>query len=270
VDSLGEFLKREREERNITLEVLAKYTKYHVSKLKALEEDKHDDLPSPPYVKGMLSSIGRYLGLNVTDLLLKYDEMLRERGAQTPTQHIGLPKIPYYKKKHFLTIFTTAVFLVLAVAVFIIFRGTEEVEPLGDISVGEGTIIEDMPGAAEEGTGPYSLWIEASKDIWIKLQKDSDEPISFYLHPGQKRQFEARKVVRFFVNEAEGVKVLFNNKAIEATLSGPQTFVFPEKFEAVKEDGSPETEKKPTRRFWPIRKKEPKKTEKTSPPRVRP
>ena len=68
-DTLGQFLKKEREFRKLTQENVSKFTRYHISKIQALEEDHLELLPSQPYVKGMLRSVGKYLGLDIHELL---------------------------------------------------------------------------------------------------------------------------------------------------------------------------------------------------------
>lgn len=79
METLGQFLKREREARNIAIEDVEKITKYHRSRIDALEGDHHDQLPSPPYVKGMLRSFAKYYGLDITDLLIRYEDFLNSQ-----------------------------------------------------------------------------------------------------------------------------------------------------------------------------------------------
>lgn len=68
MESLGQFLKREREFRGITLEDLSRTTKISQASLKNIEEDQWDLLPKGAYLKGYLVSYARYLGLTYEDV----------------------------------------------------------------------------------------------------------------------------------------------------------------------------------------------------------
>lgn len=76
-ETLGEFLKREREQKNISLGEMAKHTKVREHFLKAIEEDRYDLLPSPIYGKGFLSAYAKYVGLDSREVLLRYERTLK-------------------------------------------------------------------------------------------------------------------------------------------------------------------------------------------------
>ncbi len=78
METLGQFLKREREFRKITLEDLAKRTKIVVSVLKNLESDQMDKLSKGIYLKGYLRSYATALGLSVEDIQTRYLNLPQE------------------------------------------------------------------------------------------------------------------------------------------------------------------------------------------------
>lgn len=69
VHSAGSILRRCREFNRISLEEAAEATKIGKNYLRALEEDRPQDLPSPAYLKGFLRTYAAYLGLQVEELL---------------------------------------------------------------------------------------------------------------------------------------------------------------------------------------------------------
>jgi cytoskeleton protein RodZ len=75
----GDYLKREREIRGVTLENIALETKISVKALKALEDNDFDALPAYPFVKGFIRSYSRCLGIDGDDAALRYDAYLREK-----------------------------------------------------------------------------------------------------------------------------------------------------------------------------------------------
>jgi len=227
METLGQYLKRERELRHISLEELAKHTKYHISKIRALEVDNYDELPAMPYVRGMLRSISSFLGLDVTDILLRYQDSLNETQIQSPQKEIGLPKIPFYKRRHFLTVTATTSFFVLAVLVFILFRESKKLEPIGSITMPSQIEKEDEENLVVSRPKGYKLRMEATKNVWIKAQIDSARPQQIHLRAGQSTELSAKKVLRFFINDIGHVKLMFNGKEIKSDLTGPTTMVFP-------------------------------------------
>ncbi|WP_257446801.1 helix-turn-helix domain-containing protein [Archangium lipolyticum] len=60
----GELLRRVREGRNISLQMLADRTRISTRHVESIEADRYDSLPASVYLRGMLMSIARELGLD--------------------------------------------------------------------------------------------------------------------------------------------------------------------------------------------------------------
>ena len=69
---LGLLLKREREARNISLEEIASSTKIVPRYLEALEADRLDIMPGGFFIKGIIRTYARYLGLDEEEVLSRY------------------------------------------------------------------------------------------------------------------------------------------------------------------------------------------------------
>ena len=67
--TVGSILCRCRQFSNISLEEAAEATKIGKTYLRALEEDRFEDLPSPAYLKGFLRTYANYLGLQSEELI---------------------------------------------------------------------------------------------------------------------------------------------------------------------------------------------------------
>lgn len=70
--SFGDGLKREREKRKITLDQLAVATKISVRMLRALEEEKFDQLPGGIFNKGFVRAYACHLGLDAEQAVTDY------------------------------------------------------------------------------------------------------------------------------------------------------------------------------------------------------
>ena len=77
MESLGKFLRKERETRNISLEEVSKFTKIKQHYLKAIEEGRSELLPPTPYVKGYLHVYAKYLTLDPKNIVLRYEQYLK-------------------------------------------------------------------------------------------------------------------------------------------------------------------------------------------------
>jgi len=70
----GQYLKKNRIEKGLTIEKLAEETKIMVSVLSSLEEDDYKHLPPPVYLKGIIKKYCRALGIEETKALEIYKE----------------------------------------------------------------------------------------------------------------------------------------------------------------------------------------------------
>jgi cytoskeleton protein RodZ len=85
--SFGESLRREREKRSITLEQISLSTKISTRLLRALEEDKFNQLPGGIFNKGFVRAYARHLGLDEDQTVAEY---LEASGDTPPVQ----PELP--------------------------------------------------------------------------------------------------------------------------------------------------------------------------------
>jgi cytoskeletal protein RodZ len=76
--TVGQRLKAVRKKRELTLEQVEQLTKVKLKYLQALEEDRHDLLPTEVYSLGFLRCYGEALAFNTKKLL---DQYRQERGA---------------------------------------------------------------------------------------------------------------------------------------------------------------------------------------------
>ena len=87
MESIGKYLKAERESQNLSLQKVSELTKIRELLLKALEEDRYDLISSPVYVKGFLDAYARCLGLDSNNIILQYQENYENK---TPSKGPGL------------------------------------------------------------------------------------------------------------------------------------------------------------------------------------
>lgn len=157
--TLGEKLKRIREDMRISLAEIAKATKVKQSYLEKIEEGDFESLPPDVYVKGFLKSYAGYLGVDEDEVVRQYK---KECGLKDCMKKIQT--IPQKKKFNFPSITVTPRFFTTAFVIMIIAGGFfyfyKEIgnfsqdprliimQPTGDLSIDNGTL--DVVGITDK------------------------------------------------------------------------------------------------------------------------
>lgn len=107
MESLGARLKREREQRKITLEEISLSTKIGTRFLLAIEEEQFDQLPGGIFNKGFVKAYARSVGVDETEAVAEYELAVAPvipetppaagaAGASTPSPSIPIPEFPLH------------------------------------------------------------------------------------------------------------------------------------------------------------------------------
>jgi len=92
-DTFGQYLKSQRELRQISLEEVAAGTKIGIHLLKALEDDRWDILPAEVFIKGFIKSYAEYIGLDPEDTLLRYEAIKqKDMPPKEEEQEFNIPR----------------------------------------------------------------------------------------------------------------------------------------------------------------------------------
>lgn len=75
METLGQFLKREREFRRVSLEEVSRAIKNNVSLLESLEADRMDNLPKGIFLKGLLRSYCQMIGVSFDEVASRYPDI---------------------------------------------------------------------------------------------------------------------------------------------------------------------------------------------------
>lgn len=82
MDSLGTYLRHERELRQISLEEISQTTRIPLRTLQHLEDDDLDRLPGEVFVRGFLKSYARSVGLDLEEVLERHARRHDEKPAE--------------------------------------------------------------------------------------------------------------------------------------------------------------------------------------------
>ncbi len=89
--SVGSYLKRERELRQVSVAELAQTTRIPVRVLRQIEADDHSKLPADVFVRGFLRAYARALGLDEEHVLARHGKV-EESDAPPPLPAVYAPE----------------------------------------------------------------------------------------------------------------------------------------------------------------------------------
>lgn len=217
---IGIELKRERELRGITLEEISDVTKINIRYLRDLEEDRLDNLPGSFFIKGIIRSFAKYIGLDENTILNSYyeSELLREQEKKEQekesqkTQYI----LPIKVKRILYSILLFLALMAVLTFIWIVFfqkNQEQKVEETQSVI----TIQETAPGPPQE-----TPILEEEKELildltfimetWIQIYVDGELVIEGLKLEGEKVQVIAKKELIIHTGNAGGISFTLNNK----------------------------------------------------------
>jgi len=81
--TVGQYLQRQREAQNISLEDVAQRTRIKLTYLKALEEEAFHRIPAEAYCRGFLRCYAKFIGLDPSGVLALYRNQVEPPGNNT-------------------------------------------------------------------------------------------------------------------------------------------------------------------------------------------
>jgi hypothetical protein len=81
MESVGEYLRKQRELRNLPLAVISKSTKIQCRYLEAIEGDRYDRLPPRFYTRSYITLYAKCLGIDPEEVIHRYQEIQTPPGA---------------------------------------------------------------------------------------------------------------------------------------------------------------------------------------------
>lgn len=168
--TLGERMKKIRNERRLSLAEISKSTKIQVKYLEYIEEGEYLKLPADVYVRGFLRSYAIFMGLNESALIKQYE---REKGI-----HKNIKKISDCEKGNssinFSSLVITPKMIVVGVVLFLVVSSFLYLyaQVNNFVSAPRLIIIKPADGSFADGTSTHVTGI-AEKDalVFINDQK---------------------------------------------------------------------------------------------------
>lgn len=226
MESLGEYLRRQRELKGLSLKDLSDETKIGINYLKYIEENYFDKIPGEVFVKGFLRLYARSVGLKEEDVMGKYYEQyeIKEKEKENK-EDAGLKVLRESRRKLPLWLWVITIIL-FAILLFKVFPQKKKHTPVSAREVRKLIEIEPSPIVSKEipkandVPKEMTLSVEAVEETWVKIIIDGMEVKESLLKGGDKVSFTAKKNFGLTIGNAGGVKIRFDGKELKPL--GPQ------------------------------------------------
>lgn len=205
-DGLGEFLRRERELRYISLDEVVERTKISRRYLEAIEEERYDRLPGETFVRGFIRSYAKSVGLDPEDTLLIYNQSRMAHDVGQPRTDRLSPARRVWNERLLLWLLVAGVVVVggvLMSAVSLLNGPTFERSAL---SPGSDTANTLSTGA------PLMLTVSATSDTWLRVTIDDQEPQDMVLRAGQSTKWIGRERFILSIGNARATHLRLNGR----------------------------------------------------------
>jgi cytoskeleton protein RodZ len=205
-DGLGEFLRRERELRHISLDDVAERTKISRRYLEAIEEERYDRLPGETFVRGFIRSYAQSVGLDPVDTLLMYSQsrMVHEapslRTARTP------PARHAWNERTVLWLLMAGVVIVGGVLMSVV--GFLEGPSLLRLTSTPRPDHASPPA----GSAPLILTAIADSDTWVRVTIDGQESQDMVLRAGKAAKWMGRERFLVSIGNARAIRLRLNGR----------------------------------------------------------
>ena len=205
-DGLGEFLRRERELRHISLDEVAERTKISRRYLEAIEEERYDRLPGETFVRGFIRSYAQSVGLDPEDTLLIYSHSrMVHDGEPLRTERLS-PARRAWNERALLWLLVAGVVIVGGVLVSAVGL-LDRPNPLRWASSPRPQTASTLSAAA-----PLVLTIIADSDTWLRVTSDEQESQDSVLRAGQSTKWIGRERIVVSIGNARATHLRLNGR----------------------------------------------------------
>ncbi len=221
--SFGDWLRRQREMREITLRDIADRTKISLRYLEAMEENRFDLLPAPIFAKGFLREYARYVGLSPDEVVNHYLAVQQPSSDEDGSRKDSTPPGRAYRPKPVRS-WTYGLFLALAVLALIaliwglaLYNDRRHAESGADAppppSAAPPSPRSEQPVAAPgpaKPTAPLEVTLDFTADCWVEVKVDDKPFLSEQRVQGESLPIEAQKSVDVRLGDAGAVEIQVN------------------------------------------------------------
>ena len=224
--SLGQELKRERELRGISLREIADSTRISLKFLQALEEDRLEVIPGVFFVRAILRSYARTIGIDEHQVLNRYQEVYTFEEQLQYGESLEQPKPPpkllsrlFSRKSIWITALALAITVLGLVLLYIFFLAPENKtsvsskppQPVAQFEIPKRYPPPEPLPLVEESRG-VRLEMTFIEETWIHVYADGESVWDGIKNKGESLSVKAEREVRLSIGNAGGPDFTINGQ----------------------------------------------------------
>jgi cytoskeleton protein RodZ len=225
--SFGEWLRRQRELREISLRDIADRTKISLRYLEAMEADRFDLLPAPIFAKGFLREYARYVGLSPDEVVNHYLAVHQPEELDQPGDATLIAMEKKRRKKGggwtwglFLLLAAALLLALVALVSWLVDKGENQPaaapppqvvspQPASQPAVAPPAVTPEAPKA------PIEVTLDFSGECWVKAAIDGKSPIEEIHVQSESMQLEAQQKIEVRLGNAGTADIQVNGYPLE-------------------------------------------------------
>ncbi len=227
--TLGTYLSDAREAKGVDLHDAAQQTRISIHYLKALEQENFAKLPGEVFVKGFLKNYGKFLNLDESELMKKYEELRAKQHPPSVVPNQAAEQKAASSKREKTrdvplepVIWGAGIFIAL---IIFLFASAPEKGKDGGRAVPAPTAGNRPETVHGQTAMPDKLYLEivALDDVWLLVRTDSSPQKKAVLKKGEDVIWSADERFLLSYGSVGAVKLTLNGK--ELAVSGPENAV---------------------------------------------
>jgi cytoskeletal protein RodZ len=239
-ESVGEYLRRHREASGRGIDEIARVTKISRRYLEAMEASDFDQLPEEAFVKGFLRNYSIELGLDVDEVVGRYQKMKKAtirptvkevKTSQEPIFFVGsessvsrLPKWAIILALSVVGLFVFVLGLWLLVRSLNFDSAPEAANIEAQIESGQTQNLSGTAAGASPGIPPSILNVMASDMTRFLVRVDEAAEQEVVIGKNESKIFEVHRQIEIQNLDRNRVKLEYNGRPMEAANSSIKLF----------------------------------------------
>ena len=228
--AFGDWLRRQREMREISLRDIADRTKISLRYLQAMEDDRFDLLPAPIFAKGFLREYARYVGLSPDEVVNHYLSVQQQGASQEEGAKEGIKKDstlagqrpsrpkPVRNWTYGLFLLLAVLALIGLVAALYWYAEHRRDDPAADVTpppiaappAPEAATVAAPLATPEEPKAPLEVTLDLTSACWVEVSADGKRVVAQEYAQGESQTFEAQKSVQITLGDTSAVDIQVN------------------------------------------------------------
>jgi cytoskeleton protein RodZ len=229
-ETLGRFLKRERDLRGVSLREIAETTKIPLRVLEALEADDYDSMPPRAFVVGFLRAYARCLKIDPQEVIPLYHQAVTGTG--------GVPADPGVEDLHdddhaLKRIALLVVVGLFAVSLFYVVFLRDWSPRAPNTKATTSASVGAASRSAERGPQPtwqvenprspdpryigrpLVLEVAAMEETWLRVERDDGQSNAMVLRQGERRQWQALERFVLTIGNVTGTRLFLDGRPVD-------------------------------------------------------